>query len=65
MGVAWSPPATGRLPAVEAKAGTAAATIFFAEKLAKKSPIGSLIVMAAFNSAYATVVAHNYRVAGR
>ena len=45
------------------KAGTTAATIFFAEHLAKKSPIASLAVMVAMNSAYATIVAHNYRVA--
>ena len=45
------------------KAGTTAATIFFAEHVAKKSPIVSLAVMFAMNSAYATIVAHNYRVA--
>lgn len=46
------------------KAGTAAATIFFSEHLAKKNPIASLAIMVAVNSAYATIVAHNYRVAG-
>ena len=45
------------------KAGTTAATIFFAEHLAKKNPIASLAVMVAMNSAYATIVARNYRVA--
>ena len=45
------------------KAGTAAATTFFAEKLAKKSPKGAAVLMAVLNVGYAAVVMHNYRVA--
>jgi hypothetical protein len=45
------------------KAGSAAATAFFVERLAKKHPRGATIVMAVLNTAYAAVVAHNYRVA--
>ena len=45
------------------KAGTAAATTFFAEKLAKKHPKRAAIVMAVLNVGYAAVVMHNYRVA--
>jgi hypothetical protein len=48
---------------VAMKAGTAAATIFLAEKLSKKNPVASILLMTAVNSAYATVVAHNYRLA--
>ena len=45
------------------KAGTAAATIFFAEKLAKKNPKRAAVLMAVLNVGYAAVVMHNYRVA--
>jgi hypothetical protein len=45
------------------KAGTAAATMFFAEKLAKKHPKRAAILMAVLNAGYAAVVMHNYRVA--
>ena len=47
------------------KAGTAAATIFLAEKLSKKNPVASILLMTAVNTAYATVVAHNYRIPTR
>lgn len=47
------------------KAGTAAATTYFAEKLAKKHPRRAMIMMAALNTAYVAIVAHNYRVANR
>jgi hypothetical protein len=50
---------------VALKAGTTAATILLAEKLAKRSPVASVLVMTAINSVYVTVVAHNYRVAQR
>jgi hypothetical protein len=50
---------------IAVKAGTAAATMMFVEKLSKRNPIASFVVMTALNSAYATVVAHNYRVAAR
>lgn len=45
------------------KAGTAAATTFFAEKLAKKHPKRAAVLMAVLNAGYAAVVLHNYRVA--
>ena len=45
------------------KAGTAAATTFFAERLARKHPRAATIMMAVLNTTYAAIVAHNYRVA--
>jgi hypothetical protein len=45
------------------KAGSAAATAFFAERLARKHPRRATILMAVLNTAYVAVVAHNYRVA--
>ena len=45
------------------KAGTAAATAYFVERMAKRHPRRALIVVAVLNTAYAAVVAHNYRVA--
>jgi hypothetical protein len=45
------------------KAGTAAATTFFAERLARKNPKAATVVMAVLNTAYAAIVAHNYRIA--
>ncbi|HEY0873314.1 MAG TPA: DUF5658 family protein [Vicinamibacterales bacterium] len=47
------------------KAGTAAATTFFAEKIARKNPKAATIMMAVLNTAYVAIVAHNYRVASR
>jgi hypothetical protein len=43
------------------KAGSATATIFLAQRLRKEHPVGALFLMAGINSAYATLVAHNYR----
>jgi Domain of unknown function (DUF5658) len=45
------------------KAGTAVATTYFAERLAKKHPRRATIMMAVLNTAYVAIVAHNYRVA--
>jgi hypothetical protein len=45
------------------KAGTAAATTWFAERLSRKHPRGATIMMAVLNTAYVAIVAHNYRVA--
>jgi len=45
------------------KAGTAAATVFLAERLAKHNKVASFVMMAALNTGYAAIVAHNYRVA--
>ena len=47
------------------KAGTVAATAYFAERLSKKHPKRAVVLMAVLNSAYVAVVAHNYRVARR
>lgn len=47
------------------KAGTTVATTYFAERLAKNHPRAATIMMAALNTAYVAVVAHNYRVASR
>jgi hypothetical protein len=43
------------------KAGGAASAIWLAHKLSKRSRTGAIVLMAAVNSAYAMVVAHNYR----
>ena len=47
------------------KAGTTAATTYFAERLSKNHPRSATIMMAVLNVTYAAVVAHNYRVARR
>lgn len=44
------------------KAGTAAATTFFAERIARKNPKAATIMMAVLNTAYVAIVAHNYKV---
>jgi hypothetical protein len=46
---------------VAVKAGVAVSTIVLAEKMRGKSRVGAIVLMAALNSAYATIVAHNYR----
>jgi hypothetical protein len=43
------------------KAGVTASTIFLVERLRPKHPVGAIVLMAALNSFYATVVVHNYR----
>ena len=43
------------------KGGIAASTILVADKVRHHSRIGAIVTMAALNSVYATVVAHNYR----
>jgi len=45
------------------KAGSAAATAYFVERMAKTHPRRATIVMVVLNTAYAAVVAHNYSVA--
>jgi hypothetical protein len=44
------------------KAGTAAATTFFAERIARKNPKAATIMMAVLNTAYVAIVAHNYKI---
>jgi len=45
------------------KAGVAGATIYFAEKMWKRNPVGAIAMMVVVNGVNAAVVAHNYRVA--
>jgi hypothetical protein len=58
-GVAHQPAAL-----IGVKALGAASTIWLAHKMSKRNKASAIVVMAAVNSAYAMVVAHNYR-AGR
>lgn len=44
------------------KAGVAGATIFMAEKMWRRSPVGAIAMMLVINGVNAAVVAHNYRV---
>jgi hypothetical protein len=48
---------------VAAKAGVAAASIFAASRIAKRSKVGAIITLVGLNSAYAFVVSHNYKLA--
>ena len=45
------------------KAGVTVSTILIAERVRRKSRTGAIVLMAVLNSAFATVVAHNYAVA--
>jgi hypothetical protein len=56
-------PYVGKLPAFLAvKAAGAVATMWATEKISKKKPVGALLLMAAVNTAYAVIVAHNYTI---
>jgi hypothetical protein len=55
-GVAGNPAAL-----VAVKAGVTASTIVVAEKLRSRSRVGAILFMAALNSTFATIVAHNYQ----
>ncbi len=44
------------------KAATTVGTIYLARKIGVKNRVASTVLMAAVNSAYAIIVAHNYRV---
>jgi hypothetical protein len=46
---------------VALKAGVAVSTIALADRVRGRSRVGAIVLMAALNSAYATIVAHNYR----
>jgi hypothetical protein len=50
---------------VALKVGTAAGVLYMTERVRRHSPLGAVLMMVAFNSAYATVVANNYRVIGQ
>ena len=47
------------------KAGVAASTIYFAEKMWKRNRVGAVAMMIALNTIDALVVVHNYGVASR
>jgi hypothetical protein len=47
------------------KAGAAASTIYFAEKLWRRNRVAAVVLMAAVNGVTAAVVAHNYKVSSR
>ena len=47
---------------VALKAGTAAGVVYMTERVRRRSRLAAVLMMVAFNSAYATVVANNYRV---
>lgn len=55
--------ASNRGTLLAVKAGTAAATAYFAERLSRNHPKRAVVLMAVLNAAYAGIVAHNYRVA--
>jgi hypothetical protein len=56
----------GSLPAqIALKAGATAGIIYLTERLKKTNRVGAIITMVALNSAYATVAAHNFAIAGR
>jgi hypothetical protein len=59
-GVAGNPTAL-----LAVKAGAAASTIYFAEKLWRRNRVAAVVLMAAVNGVTAAVVAHNYKVAAR
>jgi hypothetical protein len=59
-GVVGSPAAM-----IALKAGTTAAAIMASERLRQRHPKAAAILMTAFNSAMAAIVAHNYAVAAR
>ena len=46
---------------VALKAGVAVSTIALADRMRGRSRVGAIVLMTALNSAYATIVAHNYR----
>ena len=50
---------------VAVKAGVAASTIYFAEKMWKRNRVGAVAMMIALNTIDALVVVHNYGVASR
>ena len=56
-----------RTPAalIAVKAGLTATTIYLVERMRVKSRRAAIVIMAALNSTYATIVAHNYTAADR
>lgn len=56
--------ASNRGAMLAVKAGTTAATLYLTERLWKKNRTAAIALMVCANSAYAAIVAHNYRVGG-
>ena len=50
---------------VALKAAISAGIIYLTERVRVRNRVGSIVLMTAFNSLYATIVANNYRVAGQ
>lgn len=50
---------------VALKAGVAMSTVMMARHMSKRNKVAAIVTLVAINSAYAMVVSHNYRVAGR
>lgn len=55
--------ASNRGAMLAVKAGTTAATLYLTERLWKKNRTAAIALMVCANSAYAAIVAHNYRLA--
>ena len=47
------------------KAGSTAGILYLTERVRRRSPTAAIVMMTAFNSAYAVVVANNYRIGNR
>jgi hypothetical protein len=47
------------------KAGSTAGILYLTERVRRRSPTAAIVMMAAFNSAYAMVVTNNYRIGNR
>jgi len=56
--------ANNKAAMIGVKAATTVGTVYLVRKFGVKNRVASTILMAAANSAYAIIVAHNYRVAG-
>jgi hypothetical protein len=60
-----APFADNRPALIALKAGTAAGVLYMTDRVARQNKLAGIVIMAAANSAYAMVVANNYRVASR
>ena len=47
------------------KAGSTAGILYLTDRVRRRSPAAAIVMMTAFNSAYAIVVANNYRIGNR
>lgn len=57
--------ASNRGAMVAVKAASFASTVYLTERLWKKNRVAAVVTMVCVNSAYAVIVAHNYRVGSR